>query len=189
MGKLPWSRADSRSWKSCWGLWTASSDSWCQSTIPSLASSQAEAQQMQSFVRQLQEEYLAANKRFYRVFVYLEKAFDRIARNVIWYEKTWCGGVDYAAGARMYASARSHVRVFWGIQWRAWSEGQCLPRLGTQPAAFHHCAWSLVTRIPLWGSLGRTSMLMSLLLSLNRLRNISGGSWIAKKQWRRKDWE
>ena len=38
----------SRSWKSWRGLWTASSDSWCQLTIPSLASSQAEAQQMQS---------------------------------------------------------------------------------------------------------------------------------------------
>ena len=31
----------SRSWKSWRGLWTASSDSWCHSTIPSLASSQA----------------------------------------------------------------------------------------------------------------------------------------------------
>ena len=40
----------SRSWKIWRGLWTASSDSWCQSTIPSLASSQAEAQQMQSLL-------------------------------------------------------------------------------------------------------------------------------------------
>ena len=45
-------------------LWTASSDSWCQSTIPSSASSQAEALQMQSLL-QLQEKYLAANKRLY----------------------------------------------------------------------------------------------------------------------------
>ena len=40
----------SRSWKSWRGLWTASSDSWCQSTIPSLASSQAEAHQTQSLL-------------------------------------------------------------------------------------------------------------------------------------------
>ena len=40
----------SRSWKSWRGLWTASSDSWCQSTIPSLALSQAEAQQMQALL-------------------------------------------------------------------------------------------------------------------------------------------
>ena len=39
-----------RSWKSWRGLWTASSDSWCQSTIPSLASSKAEAQQTQSLL-------------------------------------------------------------------------------------------------------------------------------------------
>ena len=40
----------SRSWKSWRGLWMASSDRWCQSMIPSLASSQAEAQQMQSLL-------------------------------------------------------------------------------------------------------------------------------------------
>ena len=40
----------SRLWKSWRGLWTASSDSWCQSTIPSLASSQAEALQTQSLL-------------------------------------------------------------------------------------------------------------------------------------------
>ena len=36
------------------------------------------------------------------------------------------------------------------------------------------------------GSPGRTSMPMTLLLSPNRLRNVSGGSF-GKKQWRRKD--
>ena len=39
-----------RSWKSWRGLWKASSGSWCQSTIPSLASSQAEALQTQSLL-------------------------------------------------------------------------------------------------------------------------------------------
>ena len=28
------------------------------------------------------------------------------------------------------------------------------PRLGIQPAVLHHCAWSLVMQVPLWGSLG-----------------------------------
>ena len=63
----------------------ASSDSWCQSTIPSLASSQAEALQMQSVVRQLQEKYQAANKRLYMAFVDLENAFDQVPRKVIWW--------------------------------------------------------------------------------------------------------
>ena len=35
-------------------------------------------------VRQLQEKYLAANKRLYMAFVDLEKAFDRVARKVTW---------------------------------------------------------------------------------------------------------
>ena len=36
-------------------------------------------------VRQLQEKYLAANKRLYMHFVDLEKAFDRVPREVIWW--------------------------------------------------------------------------------------------------------
>ena len=35
-------------------------------------------------VRQLQEKYLAANKRLYMAFVDLEKAFDRVPLKVIW---------------------------------------------------------------------------------------------------------
>ena len=44
-------------------------------------------------VRQLQEKYLAANKRSYMAFVDLEKAFDWVPRKV-GAEKIWCGGVD-----------------------------------------------------------------------------------------------
>ena len=36
-------------------------------------------------VRQLQEKYLAANKRLYMAFVDLEKAFDRVPPKVIWW--------------------------------------------------------------------------------------------------------
>ena len=36
-------------------------------------------------VRQLQEKYLAANKRLYMAFVDLEKAFDRVPQKVIWW--------------------------------------------------------------------------------------------------------
>ena len=36
-------------------------------------------------VRQLQEKYLAANKRLYMAFVDLEKAFDQVPTKVIWW--------------------------------------------------------------------------------------------------------
>ena len=36
-------------------------------------------------VRQLQEKYLAANKRLYIAFVDLEKVFDRVPQKVIWW--------------------------------------------------------------------------------------------------------
>ena len=48
-------------------------------------------------VRQLQEKYLAANKRLYMANVDLEKVFNR--GHLVGAEKTWCGGVDCATGA------------------------------------------------------------------------------------------
>ena len=52
-------------------------------------------------VRQLQEKYLAANKRLYMAFVDLEKVFDRVPWKVIWWAlRKRCGGVDCATGAR-----------------------------------------------------------------------------------------
>ena len=92
-----------KSWR---GLWTASSDSWCQSTIPHLALSQAIF-----VVRQLQEKYLAANKRLYMAFVDLE-VFDQMPLKVIWWVLSKLGVewiVQLVQG--MYANAQSHVRV------------------------------------------------------------------------------
>ena len=64
-------------------------------------------------VRQLQEKYLAANKRLYMAFVDLEKAFDRIPRKVIWWALRKLGVVEWIVRLvqGMYANARSRVCV------------------------------------------------------------------------------
>ena len=63
-------------------------------------------------VRQLQEKYLAANKRLYMAFVDLEKAFDRVAWKVIWWALRKLGVEEWIVGLvqEMYANALSHVR-------------------------------------------------------------------------------
>ena len=45
-------------------------------------------------VRQLQEKYLAANKRLYR-----RRLIEYLGRSSVGAEKTWCGGMDCATGA------------------------------------------------------------------------------------------
>ena len=62
-------------------------DRWCLLTTPSLALSQEEALQMQSFcgLAAAGEKYLAVNKRLYMAFVDLEKVFDCVPRKVIWW--------------------------------------------------------------------------------------------------------
>ena len=107
----------SRSWKSWRVLWMASSDSWCQSKIPSLASSQPNAQQIQS----LQETYLAANKRLYMAFIHLKKVSDQVPRKVIWWAlRKRCGGVDCVSGAGDVCQCMEPCPCWWGVQWRVW---------------------------------------------------------------------
>ena len=64
-------------------------------------------------VRQLQEKYLAVNKRLYMAFVDLEKAFDRVPRKVILWALRKLGVEEWIVRLvqRMYAYARSRVRV------------------------------------------------------------------------------
>ena len=64
-------------------------------------------------VRQLQEKYLAANKRLYMAFVDLEKAFDRVPRKVIWWALRKLGVEEWIVRLvqGMYANAWSRVRV------------------------------------------------------------------------------
>ena len=64
-------------------------------------------------VRQLQEKYLAKHKKLYFAFVDLEKAFDRVPRDVIWWAMRKLGVEEWIVRVvqAMYANARSRVRV------------------------------------------------------------------------------
>ena len=64
-------------------------------------------------VRQLQEKYLAANKRLYMAFVDLEKVFDRVPRKVIWWALRKLGVEEWIVRLvqGLYANARSCARV------------------------------------------------------------------------------
>ena len=64
-------------------------------------------------VRQMQEKYLAANKRLYMAFVDLEKVFDRVPRKVIWWALRKLGVEEWIVRLvqGMYANVQSHVSV------------------------------------------------------------------------------
>ena len=68
-------------------------------------------------VRQLQEKYLAANKRLYMAFVDLEKAFDCVPRQVIWWALRKLGIEEWIVRSvqGMYANAQSRVCVGQGF--------------------------------------------------------------------------
>ena len=63
--------------------------------------------------RQLQEKYLAANKRLYMAFVDLEKASDLVPRKIIWWALRKLDVDEWVVRLvqGMYSNARSHVRV------------------------------------------------------------------------------
>ena len=64
-------------------------------------------------VRQLQEKYLAVNKRLYMAFVDLEKSFDCVPLKVIWWALRKLGVEEWIVRSvqGMYANAPSRVRV------------------------------------------------------------------------------
>ena len=64
-------------------------------------------------VRQLQEKHLAANKPLYMAFIDLEKAFDRVPRDVIWWGMRKLGIDEWLVRLvqSMYKDVRNRVRV------------------------------------------------------------------------------
>ena len=64
-------------------------------------------------VRQLQEKYLQKNKKLYFAFIDLEKAFDRVPRDVIWWAMRKLGIDEWIVSVvkSMYENVRSRVRI------------------------------------------------------------------------------
>ena len=64
-------------------------------------------------VRQLQEKYLATNKRLYIAFLNLEKAFDRVPQKVIWWALRKLGVEEWIVPLvqGMYVNALNHVCI------------------------------------------------------------------------------
>ena len=64
-------------------------------------------------LRQMQEKYVGSNRRLYMAFVDLEKAFDRVPREVLWWAMRKVGVEEplIKLVQSMYTNARSRVRV------------------------------------------------------------------------------
>ena len=125
-------------------------------------------------VRQLQEKYLAANKRLCMAFIDLEKAFDRVPWKVIWWALRKLGVEEWIVRLVqvMYANAWSLVRV--GEEYSEEFE----VKVGVhQGSILSQLLFNIVLEaLSALGSPGWTSMPMTLLSLLNRLRNVSEGS-------------
>ena len=117
-----------------------------------------------------------------RLIEYLGRSSGGRWQNLVWRSGLcdWCRGCMQMHGA-MSVLVRGTMK---SLKWRL---------VFTKDQYSAHCSSSLCFKpyheSSALGTPGRTSMPMTLLSSLNRLRNVSGGSWLGKKQWRRKDWE
>ena len=73
-------------------------------------------------VRQLQEMYLAANKRLHGFRRPWEGIWSSASEgHLVGAENTWCGGVDCATGARDVCQWAEPCPCWEGVQWRVWS--------------------------------------------------------------------
>jgi hypothetical protein len=81
--------------------------------LNSLGSCQGEAPQMQSSLFDNCKKTFAANKPLYLTFIDLEKAFDRVPREVIWWSKHRLGIDEWLVRLvqSMYCNVKSRVRV------------------------------------------------------------------------------
>ena len=107
---------------------------WCQSMIPSLALSQAEAQQMQSLLTGSSKRSIYCQQTLHGFRRPGEGIWSSTSEgHLVGAEKTWCGGVDCVTGAGDVCKCTEPCPCWWGVQWKVWSKGRCSPGLSTQP--------------------------------------------------------
>ena len=180
----------SRLWKSWRGSWMASSDSWCQMTTPSLASSQAEANKCNLCCQAAAREVSSCQQETLHDFCRpgkgvwwecLRRSSGARRENLVWWSGLcdWCRGCMLMCGAVSMLVIGTVMSLMWKLFTKALYLAHCFSSFGLKP---YQASSTL-------GSPRMTSMLMALLSSLNRSRNVLGGSWLGKKQWRRKGWE
>ena len=104
-------------------------------------------------VRQLQEKLLAANKPLYMVVVDLEKAFDRVPRDVIWWTMRKLGIDEWLVRLvqSMYKDVRNRVRVGDGYN-EEFGVGmgvhQGSENMYNYNATLHHCVRGSIQGVP-----------------------------------------
>ena len=141
-------------------------------------------------VRQLQEKYQAANKRLYMAFVDLEKEFVQVTWKVIWWVLRKFGVEEWIVRLvqGMYANAGSCVLVGEGNSEEFEVKVGVHQDLELSPLLFiivlEVLSWEFHSGFP-WEDLYADD----LVTIMTHSRNVSGGSWLGKKQWKRKDWE
>ena len=103
-------------------------------------------------LRQLQEKHINAVKNLYFAFVDLEKAFDRVPRQVIWWAMRKLGVQEWLIRwvQSLYRGARSSVRI--GdtllLQRGIPSKSRGAPGISTKPPTLHHGPRSVVKGVP-----------------------------------------
>ena len=134
-------------------------------------------------VMQLQEKYLAANKRLHGFRRSREGVWSSASEgHLVGTEKMmWRSGLcDWCRGCMPMHGAMS-VLVRGTVKSLKWGS------VFTKALYSARCSSSLCLK-PCHGSSALGSPGMTLLSLLNRSLNVSGGSWLGKKQWKRKDW-
>ena len=112
---------------------------------------------------------------------YLERSSGRRCENLAWRSGlcNWCRGCMPMSGAMSLLVKGTVKSLKWSSVFiKTRFSAYCSSSLCLKPC---HANSAL-------GSPGRTSLPVTLVSSLNRLRNVSRGSWLGKRQWRRKDW-